>query len=146
MMNRMALVVAGVVTMTIGAELSAETIVIKGSNTFGEELAPALVEQYRKDNPNVQVELESRGSGSGFEALLAGQCDIAASSRVINEDELRLARSRGLKLRDRTIGFYGVAVVVNEANPVTGLTDTQVRDIFTGAIANWKEVGGQDLP
>jgi phosphate transport system substrate-binding protein len=121
-----------------------QTLVIRGSNTFGEELAPALVEQFRKEHPNVKVELESKGSSSGFEALLAGQCDIAASSRPINEDELRLARSRGLKLRDRLIGFYGVTVVVNDRNPVKALSDQQVRDIFTGAVTNWKEVGGED--
>lgn len=76
----------------------ADPIVIKGSNTFGEELAPVLIERYRKDHPDVTFQLESKGSGSGFEALLAGQCDIAASSRSPTEDEKRLARSRGVSI------------------------------------------------
>jgi phosphate transport system substrate-binding protein len=135
-----------VIALATGAAAQTAKIVIKGSNTFGEELAPALIEKYRKNHPNVSIELESKGSASGFAALLAGECDIASSSRSINDDEKRLAQSRGIKLNDRYIGSYGVAVVLHAANRVTDLTDKQVRDIFTGAITNWKALGGKDLP
>jgi phosphate transport system substrate-binding protein len=121
-------------------------IVIKGSNTFGEELGPHLVEKFRERQPDVIVEIESKGSGSGFAALLAGECDIAAASRPINEDEKRQAKSRALKLNEYIIGSYGVAVIVHKDNPVASLAHEQVRDIFTGAIANWKQVGGPDAP
>jgi phosphate transport system substrate-binding protein len=123
-----------------------DRIRIQGSNTFGEELAPALTERYRKDHPQAIFELESKGSGSGFEALLAGGCDIAASSRSPTEDEKRLARSRGITMNDYLVGFYGVAVIVNEQNPLKALTDAQVKEVFTGAITNWKQVGGEDVP
>jgi phosphate transport system substrate-binding protein len=121
-------------------------IVIKGSNTFGEELGPRLIQEFRKQQPDVTIEIESKGSGSGFAALLDGECDIAASSRPINEDELRLMKLHGIQLNERTIGSYGVAVIVNKDNPVSGLTHEQVRDVFTGAISNWKQVGGADAP
>jgi phosphate transport system substrate-binding protein len=121
-------------------------LVIKGSNTFGEELGPRLIEEFRKQQPGVTFEIESKGSGSGFAALLAGECDIAASSRPINEDERRQAKSRGLELNEYVIGSYGVAVIVHKDNPVSNLTHEQVRDIFTGAIGNWKQVGGPDAP
>jgi phosphate transport system substrate-binding protein len=121
-------------------------LVIKGSNTFGEELGPRLIEEFRKRQPGVTVEIESKGSGSGFAALLAGDCDIAASSRPINEDEKRQSKSRGIKLNEYVIGSYGVAVVVQKDNPIGDLTHEQVRDIFTGATPNWKEVGGPDAP
>ena len=49
-------------------------------------------------------------------------------------------------MNDHVIGAYSVAVVVNAANPIGNLTREQVRDIFTGAIQNWKEVGGPDAP
>jgi phosphate transport system substrate-binding protein len=123
-----------------------QRIVIKGSNTFGKELAPALTEAYRKDHPNIVFELESKGSGSGFEALLGRQCDIAASSRSPTEDEKRLALSRGIQMSDYLIGFYGVAVIVNAANPIKALSDRQICDVFTGAITNWHDVGGEDAP
>lgn len=126
--------------------MAGEKLVIKGSNTFGEELGPAVIAEFRKGNPDIEVVLESKGSATGFAALLAGECDIASSSRTINEDEARLARSRGIKLNVQAIGYYGVAVVVNEANPVKQLADLQVRRIFTGAVTNWKQLGGPDLP
>jgi phosphate transport system substrate-binding protein len=135
-----------VIALATGAAAQTAKIVIKGSNTFGEELAPALIEKYRKKHPDVSFELESKGSASGFAALLAGECDIASSSRTINDDEKRLAQSRGIKLNDKYIGSYGVAVILHPANPVNNLTDKQIRDIFTGAITNWKAVGGKDLP
>lgn len=121
-------------------------IVIKGSNTFGEELARALIAEYQKEQPQVTFELESKGSASGFAALLAGECDIAAASRATNEDELRQARSRRMEFNEYFIGSYGVAVIVNAANPVKNLTSEQVRDIFTGLTSNWKLVGGADAP
>jgi phosphate transport system substrate-binding protein len=129
-----------------GVVASEEKITIKGSNTFGEELAPALIEQFRKTHADVNVSLESKGSESGIAAILDNQCDIASSSRALTEDERRLARSRGIALNDYLIGFYGVAVVVNAKNPVSALSDKQVCDIFTGAITNWKQVGSTDDP
>lgn len=137
--------VLSLLAVALNSAFAAEQkIVIKGSNTFGEELAPALIERYRKDHANVSIDLESKGSASGFAALLAGGCDIASSSRFINEEEKRLAKSRGIKLKECLIGFYGVAVLVNSANPIKGLSRKQVRDVFTGAISNWKDVGGKD--
>ncbi len=124
----------------------AENVRIKGSNTFGEEMAPQLIEDFAAFRPGVTVELESKGSGSGIAGLLEGACDIAASSRAMSEDEMRLARSRRVVLRNHTIGYYGVAVVVHPDNPVKNLTDAQVRDLFTGAITNWRDVGGEEAP
>src|SRR5881392_1445405 len=49
-----------------------QKIIIKGSNTIGEELAPRLIAEYKKDHPAVTIELESKGTASGFNALLAG--------------------------------------------------------------------------
>jgi phosphate transport system substrate-binding protein len=145
-MKRALGIFCAVLTLAANASAQEQRITIKGSNTFGEELAPALTERYRKEHPEVAFALEAKGSGSGFEALLAGECDIAASSRSPTEDEKRLARSRGLKINDYLIGFYGVAVIVNGGNPVKGLSDMQVRDTFTGGITNWKQLGGEDLP
>jgi len=121
-------------------------VIVKGSNTFGEELGPALIDAYRAAHPDAAVSLESHGSDTGLAALFAGTCDIATSSRRVTDDERRLARSRGLKLKVYLVGFYGVAVIVHRENPVNDLTDSQVRDLFTGRVTNWKEVGGPDLP
>ena len=65
---------------------------------------------------------------------------------MASTNEVDLLKENGVDLRDHIIGAYSVAVVVNAANPVKDLTKDQVRDIFTGAIHNWKEVGGADAP
>ena len=122
------------------------TLVIKGSNTFGEELGPALIAEYRRQRPNVAVDLESKGSGSGFAAMINGQCAVAASSRPPSDEELARARERGVGLREHIIGYYGVAVIVNVQNPVGELSREHVRSIFTGVTKNWKDVGGTDVP
>ena len=125
---------------------SGDKIVIRGSNTIGEELAPALISAYKKEHPNVTFDLETKGSSYGFGALMGGYCDIAGASRLPNKDELEVAQYHNVDLNDYVIGSYAVAVVVNEKNPITNLTRLQVRDIFTGLTRNWKEVGGPDAP
>ena len=121
-------------------------IVIRGSNTFGEELGPQLIVEYKKDHSAAGFDLAPKATGYGIAGLIAGQCDIAGASRLPLPSEKELAEMRGVELNDHVIGAYGVAVVVNANNPVADLTTNQVRDIFTGAIQNWKDVGGPDAP
>lgn len=123
-----------------------EKLTMLGSNTVGEELAPQLVAEYKKEHPTVAFELEFKGTTYGLGALMVGRCDIAAASRDATPNEVALARGQGVELNDQTIGAYTVAVIANSANPLGNLTREQVRDLFTGAIQNWKEVGGPDAP
>lgn len=123
---------------------AAGKVVIKGSNTIGEEIAPRLAREFKKEHATAVIEIESKGTAYGFGNLLSGGCDIAAASRLPNETEMGLAKDRGIELSEQTVGFYSVAVVLNAANPVSDLTKEQVRDIFTGVIKNWKDVGGPD--
>ncbi len=125
---------------------SSGKITIRGSNTIGEELAPQLIAEYKKGHPPITFDLESKGTGYGFGALMGGFCDIAGASRFPLKEELEMARNRNVEYIDHVIGAYSVAVVVNAANPIGNLTREQVRDIFTGVIQNWKEVGGADAP
>jgi phosphate transport system substrate-binding protein len=124
----------------------ADKVVIRGSNTVGEELAPRLIAEYKKRHPNVAFDTEFKGSTYGFGALMVGRCDIGAASREVTTNELDMARSRDVAFNEYIIGAYSVAVVVNAANPIVNLTAEQVRDIFTGAVQNWKDVGGADAP
>jgi phosphate transport system substrate-binding protein len=121
-------------------------IVIKGSNTIGEELGPRLIAEYKKTNPQADFTIETKGSASGFWGLIAGVCDVAAASRGPIKDEELQAQVRGIELKDYIIGSYSVAVVVHGSCPVSNLSKEQVRDLFTGTIQNWKDVGGPDLP
>jgi phosphate transport system substrate-binding protein len=123
-----------------------QKITIRGSNTVGEELAPRLMGEYKKEHPAAEFDLESKGTSYGMGALMGGFCDMAGASRLPLKEELEVAQFRNVELNDYVIGSYSVAVVVNAANPVGNLTREQVRDIFTGAIQNWKDVGGLDAP
>jgi phosphate transport system substrate-binding protein len=121
-------------------------ISVKGSNTIGEELGPRLIAEYQKDHPGISISLESKGTGSGISNLIAGACDIASASRVVSQEELLKAQAAGIDFSVHTIGHYSVAVIANDHNSVKNLSRDQVRDIFTGDIHNWKEVGGPDAP
>jgi phosphate transport system substrate-binding protein len=129
---------------TASASASGTKVTINGSNTVGEELAPRLIAEYKKEHPGIAFDLQSKATGYGLAALMAGKCDIAAASRVPIKGELEIAQTRGIQLNDHVIGVYSVAVIVNSASPVANLTREQVRDIFTGVIQNWKDVGGPD--
>lgn len=119
-------------------------VAIRGSNTFGEELALKLIQAFKKEHPQADFDLESKATVYGFASLLAGKCDIAAASRPPLKEELELAKMREIEMNDYVVGSYSVAVAVNAGNSVANLTKDQVREIFTGAIKNWKEVGGPD--
>ena len=144
MNTRMWRMVAGVgLLATLGVRAD-DALTIRGSDTFGEELGPKLIAAFQEADPGFTVELESLGSVSGIAALLDDACDIAVSSRRFNDDEQRIARSRGIELQSAVAGYYGVAVVVNADNPLKNLSDRDIRDIFTGRITNWRQVGGPD--
>jgi phosphate transport system substrate-binding protein len=123
-----------------------EKIVIRGSNTIGEELAPRLIEEYQRKNPAIAFDTEFKGTSYGLGALMVDRSDIAAASRDLTTNEMELARDRDISFNDYVIGSYGVAVIANSGNAITNLTKDQVRDIFTGAVQNWKEIGGADAP
>lgn len=120
------------------------TVVIRGSNTIGEELAPSLIAEFKKAHSGITFDVETKATGYGMAALRIGQCDIAAASRAAIPADLDLAKDANMEMNDYVIGAYSVAVVVHPSNPVSDLTKEQVQAIFTGKIQNWKEVGGPD--
>ena len=123
-----------------------DTIVIRGSNTIGEELAPRLIAEFKKDHPNVNFDLEFKGTSYGLGALMVERCDIAAASRNLTTNEMELAKDRSIGINDYVIGSYSVNVIVNSKNSVAQLSLDQVKDVFTGAITNWSAVGGPNSP
>ncbi|HYO05791.1 MAG TPA: substrate-binding domain-containing protein, partial [Phototrophicaceae bacterium] len=86
------------------------------------------------------------GSAIGIKMLLAGQLSFAQSSRPIKETELKQAQQQGFILSQIPVAIDGIAFYVNPQVSIPGLTLNQIRDIFTGKINNWKQVGGPDLP
>ncbi len=87
-----------------------------------------------------KIGVSGGGSGGGIKAVLNGVVDIGMVSRDLRQDEL------GLGLQVYNIGWTAVAIIVNKGINIDNLTSQEIRDIMTGRIKNWKEVGGPDLP
>jgi phosphate transport system substrate-binding protein len=95
-----------------------------------------LAEHFMVESPNYIVNVQSGGSTAGIQACMNKTVDIGMSSRELKGDEK--------KLKEITICLDGIAIVVNPDNPVTGMKLSQVRDIFSGKIKNWKDLGWLD--
>ncbi len=125
------------------AEKSGASVSVKGSDTMV-NLAAAWAEAYMTANPGARVAVTGGGSGVGIAGLLNGTTDIATSSRSIKKEEKAQAKQSGLNVKEIAVARDGIALVVNPANPVNELTHDQLKQIYTGAISNWKELGGPD--
>jgi phosphate transport system substrate-binding protein len=144
-----------------------------GSNTIGAELAPALVEAFlkhkgasavtRASEPEharlsaqfagqaLVIDIRAAGSATAFEGLAAGTCDLGMASRAINDKELAKLTDAGYgDLRspatEHVIGLDGIAVIVHPNNPLAALDRAQLREIFTGALTDWSQLGGPPGP
>ena len=118
------------------ADLSG-SISMAGSTSM-EKLANAAAESFMAKYPGVMVTAEFTGSSAGVEAVTAGSVDIGNSSRALKDSEKEAGAVENI------VAIDGIAVVVDPANTVTGLTKQQLIDIYTGKVKNWSEVGGQD--
>jgi len=123
--------------------VSGSNITIKGSDTLV-RLGQRWAEEYMKNNKDVVVQVAGGGSGTGIAALLNGTTDICEASRDMKPKEYKLAEKAGIKPYRVSVALDGIALFLNEANPVNDLTIAQLKGIYTGAITNWKEVGGED--
>ncbi|NRB37806.1 MAG: substrate-binding domain-containing protein [Pseudomonadales bacterium] len=101
------------------------------------------------DLHTVSIKIAAHGSSTGFKGLNSMQTDIAMSSRPIKKAEVQaLSRFGPMKTREaeHTIAIDGLAVLVNKRNPVSELSITQIAQLFSGEISNWKQLGGIDAP
>ncbi len=130
-----------VLAMTGGAE---EKVTVKGSDTMV-ILSQRWAEKYMTANADVTIQVTGGGSGTGISALINGTTDIANSSRPIKNSERDKLKERfGTRGIEIKCALDGLAVYVHKKNPVKELTLAQVKDIYTGKIRNWNEVGGPD--
>lgn len=137
---------AGAVLLSAASAFAApkaDSVQIKGSDTMV-NLGQAWAEEYMELAPQDFISVTGGGSGTGFASLISGTCDIAMSSRNIKEKEITLAKQKGIEPYEVKAALDGLAVVVNPANPMSQLTLDELARIFTGKVANWKELGGAD--
>ena len=112
-------------------------LTLSGSSTIA-PVALEVAKLFESENPNVRVDVQAGGSSRGVADARAGLSDIGMVSRALSQEESDLVAT--------TIALDGIAIIIHKANPVANLSDQQIKDIYTGKIQNWKEVGGADKP
>ena len=139
-MRKSGFVVAGLLAIAcvggMGCGGSKKTTVSVIGSTSVQPFAEMLAEEFNNKTPDIYVEVQGGGSTAGIQAVSSGIAHIGSCSRDLNPEETGFATV--------VIARDGVALVVHPSNPVVGLTLEQVRNLFCGRVANWKDVGGKD--
>ncbi len=107
-----------------------------GATTISSRILTALAPSFHA-KAGIPLRIERSGAGVGLRRMFAGEVDVAGVSRSLTAAEL--ARKPYFQI----IGYDALAVYVNEANPVRALSRAQLKAIFTGAAASWRDVGGK---
>ena len=108
-------------------------VVVAGSSSVS-PVMEKLIENYKTENPNAKIELQTSDSTTGVTNAINGTCDIGMASRALKDSE----KAKGVQ--EVTIAIDGIAVIVNKTNPVENMTKAQVEQIFTGKVSKWVDV------
>lgn len=135
------LIIISLILALAGTAPAANTITIKGSDTLL-RLGQRWAEIYMKAHPDAVLQVSGGGSGTGIAALLNGTTDICEASRDMKQQEYDDGKAKGLNIYRVAVALDGIAVFLNEGNPVKELSIDQLKGIYTGSITNWKDVGG----
>lgn len=111
--------------------------VATGGSTSMKNVIAALTEGFAEVEPGVTVSYDPTGSGAGITGAADKTLDLGLSSRALKDDEKA-------DVEGTTIALDGIAIIVNNASKVEDLTVDQLKQMFTGEITNWSEVGGDD--
>lgn len=126
---------------TPGASLSGN-ILIDGSSTVF-PITEAVAEEFRRDNPDVDITVGVSGTGGGFKRFVTGETDISNASRHIKDSEADDAESNGVQYHELSVAFDGLSVVVNAENDwVDCLTISELQMIWEPGsdLSNWNEI------
>ncbi|MFA4874041.1 MAG: phosphate ABC transporter substrate-binding protein [bacterium] len=115
---------------------SANSITLAGSTAF-QPFAEKLAEHYSQLHPEVRINVQGGGSAVGIQSALSGAAQIGMADLLDLPPEAKA-------LDSTVVARDGIAIVVNPENPVRSITAQQAKEVFSGKIANWKELGGAD--
>lgn len=129
--------------MVVASPAMAGKLVLKGSTTVL-PIAQKVTEAYMALHTETVITLSGGGSGNGIKAIIDGTATIGNSSRFIKDKEVKQAVDQNVYPVPHRIALDCIVPVINPKNPVTNLTKAQLKDIYTGKVTNWKDVGGND--
>lgn len=131
----------------ITSEARESIVVVSGSSTVM-PLAELAAEEYNIMQDDYTVNVKSGGSGVGIVDVAEGRSDIAMASREVKLEERQRYETPTLRFTEQTVGFDAICLVVSDQvydSGITSLTTDEVRRIYSGDIANWKDLGGPDM-
>ena len=112
----------------------AHTIAVGGSTSVT-PLMELFQAEYEKNRADVKITISGTGSGDGIKGAGEGTYEIGMSSRELTPAEI------GSGLDPLVVAIDGIALIVNRGNPVSGLTMAQIKDIYSGAVTRWEQLG-----
>ena len=108
-------------------------VVVAGSSSVT-PVMEKLKEAYADVNPNAEIEIQQSDSTTGMTSAIDGICDIGMASRELKDEELEAG------LTSTTIANDGIAIIVNNDNPVDDLSVDQVKSIYVGETTTWGDL------
>ncbi len=136
MCTRVLIGLAALVGLSV-AQASESRLMLTGSSTVA-PLVLEIAKRYEARHPGVRIDIQMGGSSRGINDSRMGVADIGMVSRALKPSEHDLTSF--------LIAIDGIGIILNDHNVVVALSDSQIVDIYTGKIRNWKQVGGVDLP
>jgi phosphate transport system substrate-binding protein len=138
MRTRIVLGHAIVIALTAAPAMAQITYV--GSSTIGDKIMPEAARAFKAKTGVAIGDIQNQGSGVGIAMVARGDAALGGASRALTVAEKKSG------VRYQIIGYDALVVFVNSSNRVKTLTRSELRDIFTGQVRNWKEVGGVAAP
>jgi len=121
----------------------AETSIKVDGSTTVLPIMQKVVEAYMKAHPDVKISVSGGGSGNGIKSLIDGATDVAMASRAMEQKEIDLAKSKGENPVQTVVAIDAIVPVVNPSNKLSEITLAQLKDLYTGKITTWKDLGGE---
>lgn len=118
------------------------TIEIDGSSTVF-PITEAVAEEFRKEQPNVQVNIGVSGTGGGFKRFTNNETDISNASRPIKQTEIEAAQKNGITYDEYKVGIDGLAIITHKNTSFTDCITTQeLKKIWApeSTVKTWRDV------
>ncbi|HEX9243796.1 MAG TPA: phosphate ABC transporter substrate-binding protein [Anaeromyxobacter sp.] len=126
--------------LSVPALAGAADVLYGGSSTLADTVLQGGIVQGFQGKTGIKVQLaDLSGTGKGLKALAEGKLHVVGAGRTLTPDEKKSG------LLGTIVGYDGLAVFVNKANPVKDLSKEQLKDVFTGKVKSWKDLGGKDV-